>query len=211
MPIGTSAIYPGVHRDERQAARDFERVQGRIELFNREQPGADAAGIDAMHDAAEHAAQRNQKRGSVVLSCLYALAFLAVACFDFYSHDPSHRTLLLEGYLVLTLIALCVFGAAAHADLQNRHQDYRALSEALRVQRAWRAAGIGESVAEHYLRRQKSELDWIRQALRYAYLHDELAGAAAAPLEGPSACARIASLPSAPAFLSSAPAPLFEH
>jgi hypothetical protein len=36
----------------------------------------------------------------------------------------------------------------------------------------WDLAGLGRSVADHYLRRQRSELDWIRDAIRTVYVLD---------------------------------------
>ena len=48
----------------------------------------------------------------------------------------------------------------------NKYLDYRALAEGMRTHLFWRLAGLGDAVADHYLRRQRGELDWIRQALR---------------------------------------------
>ena len=41
-----------------------------------------------------------------------------------------------------------------------------ALAEGLRIQIFWRLAGISDAAADHYLRKQRSELDWIRRAMR---------------------------------------------
>ena len=49
---------------------------------------------------------------------------------------------------------------------EHRFHDYRALAEGLRVQMYWSAAGITSCAADHYLRRQRNEFEWIRQALR---------------------------------------------
>ncbi len=49
---------------------------------------------------------------------------------------------------------------------EHRFHDYPALAEGLRVQMYWGAAGITASAADFYLRRQRSEFEWIRQALR---------------------------------------------
>ncbi|MBI1247516.1 hypothetical protein GC197_06665 [bacterium] len=48
----------------------------------------------------------------------------------------------------------------------EKSDDYRALSEALRVQMIWMIAGVGESVSANYLRRQRGELAWIRWVVR---------------------------------------------
>jgi hypothetical protein len=55
---------------------------------------------------------------------------------------------------------------ARQREYQKKHLDYRALAEGLRTQAFWTFAGLGGSVADHYLRKQRSELDWIRQAMR---------------------------------------------
>src|SRR5262249_2343896 len=39
-------------------------------------------------------------------------------------------------------------------------------AEGLRVQFFWRLAGLQDGAADHYLRRQRSEMDWIRNAVR---------------------------------------------
>jgi hypothetical protein len=49
---------------------------------------------------------------------------------------------------------------------QNKYLDYRALAEGLRVHLFWRLAGLRIQAADHYLRKQRSEMDWIRQAIR---------------------------------------------
>jgi len=51
-------------------------------------------------------------------------------------------------------------------DYQNKHQDYRALAEAMRVQLFWNLLGIQEPVGDYYLGKHRTELDWIRNALR---------------------------------------------
>jgi hypothetical protein len=48
----------------------------------------------------------------------------------------------------------------------ERHHDYRAIAEGVRVQFYWNLAGLGHSVSANYMHRQRSELDWIRAAIR---------------------------------------------
>ena len=104
---------------------------------------------------------------------VYWLVFLGSVCFGAFAHLSQ----LLEGILprwpvllVLTMvawfIAFILHQQAKHADLQDRYQDYRALAEGLRVQFFWCVAGIRESVANHYFGKHRTELDWIRNALR---------------------------------------------
>src|SRR4029079_1745099 len=55
---------------------------------------------------------------------------------------------------------------ATEQDYQNKNQDYRALAEALRIQFFWQVAGVPDRVVDHYLRKQRGALEWIRNALR---------------------------------------------
>lgn len=55
---------------------------------------------------------------------------------------------------------------ARRGDFKTRFLDYRALAEGMRVQFFWHLAGLPESVGDHYLRKQRTELDWIRDAVR---------------------------------------------
>jgi hypothetical protein len=77
--------------------------------------------------------------------------------------------------------AVWLYGRAEKNEYQTKYQDYRALAEALRIQFFWRLAGVAEPVVESYLRKQRSELEWIRSALRSC---DVLTAAAASIPEG---------------------------
>jgi hypothetical protein len=50
--------------------------------------------------------------------------------------------------------------------IEDRYLEYRALAESLRIQIFWRAAGVPADAAEHYLQLVKTEVGWIREALR---------------------------------------------
>jgi hypothetical protein len=69
-------------------------------------------------------------------------------------------------YLVMLIIAFVAYWWEKKQRFHSKYLDYRALAEGLRVQFFWRLAGLHVSVAEHYLRKQKGHLDWIRLALR---------------------------------------------
>ncbi|MGE0407154.1 MAG: hypothetical protein AB7O65_12725 [Candidatus Korobacteraceae bacterium] len=65
-----------------------------------------------------------------------------------------------------TFTALWLYGRTKKAECQSKYQDYRALAEALRIQFFWKVAGLSESVSDKFLRKQRSDLDWLRGALR---------------------------------------------
>jgi hypothetical protein len=107
-----------------------------------------------------------QRRSVRTLSVLYVLVWLAVVLFDLYGHIWPERHWLLPLYLAFMLLPFGVYWWAKRGDYQNKYQDYRALAEGMRVQFFWCLAQLQLSVADHYLRKQKGELDWIRSAVR---------------------------------------------
>jgi hypothetical protein len=93
-----------------------------------------------------------------------------------HGHLPEHPSLQ-ERLLAMPWLLLLFLGASVVAsywirkdveeeDYQNKHQDYRALAEALRIQFFWHVAGVPAKVVDHYLRKQRGALEWIRNALR---------------------------------------------
>ncbi|MGH8605228.1 MAG: hypothetical protein ACREXR_21295, partial [Gammaproteobacteria bacterium] len=117
---------------------------------------------------ADTLANHFQKRTYWTLLGLFSLVFAAIVMFGFYAHlaKPPAQLIFLALYLSVFTLAIGWFHVAESRDIQNKHQDYRALAEGLRVQFFWRLAGLHSSVADHYLRRQKSEIDWIRDSIR---------------------------------------------
>ncbi len=74
--------------------------------------------------------------------------------------------LLLVAALAIFCSSIILFLRARRLQCQDKYQDYRALAEGLRVQFYWSLAGINDSVADYYLGKHRSELDWIRNAFR---------------------------------------------
>ena len=71
------------------------------------------------------------------------------------------------GSLACSMITATYFyGRAEKGEYHTKYLDYRALAEALRIQFFWKVAGINEPVVDWYLRKQRSDLEWIRSALR---------------------------------------------
>jgi len=85
------------------------------------------------------------------------------------------------GYMLLLLAAAVCYAWERLGKFHTRYLDYRALAEGLRVQLYWRLAGLGLCVADHYLRRQRGELEWIRRAIRAAAMQCECAAEGLAP------------------------------
>ena len=114
---------------------------------------------------ADTLAQHYKKRRRLTLITLFSIAVAALLSFEVYAH-------LIGRPWVLMLYPLSLGGAFALYKLtiwknyQNKHLDYRALAEGERVQLFWNLAGLSEDVAEHYLRQHRTELEWIRNAIR---------------------------------------------
>lgn len=119
---------------------------------------------------ADALASRYQRETYRVLWTVYGLAMMAVVFFQLYAHafpgDDPRVVLFLAGYVAMLGVADVVYLVARHRQSQNKFQDYRAVAEGLRVQFYWRLAGLAHSAADFYLRKQRDELAWIREAIR---------------------------------------------
>ncbi len=105
---------------------------------------------------------------------IIAAAAIVFALFTNFHADVSDATSqrMYAVFLALVVLAVVVAVWVKGVGLQDRFQDYRALAEGLRVEFYWRLARVRESVYDHYLARQEGELDWIRNAMRAARLHE---------------------------------------
>ncbi|MCB1229152.1 MAG: hypothetical protein KDN19_02735 [Verrucomicrobiae bacterium] len=85
------------------------------------------------------------------------------------AHHDGHGAVIpwfLWLYLILVTGNVWYHRRAERREYQNKYQDYRALAEGLRVQFFWSLAGMKEEAADHYLGKERGELEWIRHALR---------------------------------------------
>ena len=96
----------------------------------------------------------------------FGWAAAAILLFTTFAHPLHHWLFLLLGYLVCFVVALWSAHRVRTLRLEEKHLDYRALAEGLRVQLYWELAGIRKSVTEYYLRNQRTELAWIPRAIR---------------------------------------------
>jgi hypothetical protein len=118
---------------------------------------------------------------------LYALVFLAAVSFDIYAHLwPEEHWVLFAYLLTMGFAYKWVYRRAKKEEYENKYQDYRALAEGMRVQFFWCLANLHLSVAEHYLRKQRSELDWICSAIGAWSIPVDTASYGEAPLKSAS-------------------------
>jgi len=192
-PFAAVPLYPGAFAgDDKKAAKYYARIFGRIDQFNRRIAHPDSAfardvekseswvasGIsdDELSARDRAALERYGMADALAIRCQnkvrrmqYALhwaVFLGFAFFVFYAHAPAHDWQWLAGSGAALFVAIVLLLANRRYRLDTNHQDFRAVAEGLRVAFFWRLTGISDSVADHYLGKQRSELDWIRSGLR---------------------------------------------
>jgi hypothetical protein len=190
-PLTVHKRYPAGYDSVTAAAAAYARVHGRMNMLNRDwrrlasrldhqriiskgcvlpEKEAEAlpAPLRALLDAygiADALAIRFRRWTMGMLVALLGFVFLAAFFYsatDVLLERPWGRGL----YVGSLALAYLVYLGARWGGYEVRYQDYRALAEGLRVQFFWRMAGLPDSAADHYLRMQRSELDWIRNAIR---------------------------------------------
>jgi hypothetical protein len=150
----------------------LEPVYRRIEDFNRDcllVPATippNATPTERLMADAEAVAGYYQKRTHGALRNVFVATGLAALVLAFYSNLATASHLLFLPYAAALLLARVIYGEARKGRWQDRSQDYRALEVGLAIQRVWDLSGVDKSVADYYVRRQRSEFDWIRDAIR---------------------------------------------
>jgi hypothetical protein len=104
---------------------------------------------------------------------LHGGTFAAFFCFLLFVHGEGHPLGFLKAAWVIFGSTLGLAMLCRRWDLDTQHVDYRAIAEGLRVKFFWKLAGIRDSVADHYLGKQRSELDWIRNGFRGWKMEEE--------------------------------------
>ncbi len=107
-----------------------------------------------------------QGRTHKFLRLLFWGAMCATITFEYYAYLGTDNPYILIGLFGVLCIAYGINHYAGRSKYADKFQDYRTIAEGVRVQYYWKLAGIEESVANNYLKEQRSELDWIRHGLR---------------------------------------------
>lgn len=184
--------YPAGYPDKQEAQNAYHRIWKREETFNRDalrlssrfqneieksknhllperQIEEFSSGLRSIRETfgiSDTLAIYFQKRALLVSRLFFLLVFLAVFFYQIYPTILPDAPRDTELYLASLVLILVLYLYSKKADFENKYLDYRALAEGLRVQFFWRLAGVAESAADHYLHKQRSELDWIRDAVR---------------------------------------------
>ena len=90
---------------------------------------------------------------------------LAILFEQLYS-GPFAVPVLLFSAIGWALLATWRYRQVSGRRLEDKYLDYRVLAEASRIHFFWHLAGLPDNPADHYLRDQRDELEWLRQAIR---------------------------------------------
>ena len=148
-------------------------VKSRKDLFVETEPDglseAENWVID-VYSRADALAGRYAWRGLLIWKAVFALLALAGVCLALL-HATDGSGAFLCGYYACLLPAFGLMIYEWKSKDRVRHEDYRALAEALRVQVYWMAGGLPDLVADRYLRKQAGETMWIRDAISECALY----------------------------------------
>ncbi|HZX67423.1 MAG TPA: hypothetical protein VFE70_01005 [Candidatus Elarobacter sp.] len=183
QPGGSSTVlseFPPRYYGDLHSGRDAQFALARLDELNRDLRGDDPADGALFSERVKRRAgvytDGLQRRVVFWQRFLYWAAFVAATA-EFVLPKNTVGTIVDFGAVG---IAFALYFVARPRKYQGRYQDYRAISEALRVQTAWSKAGVAESVEGGYLRMQQTELQWIRNVLRtVALLQGSAAGGSA--------------------------------
>jgi hypothetical protein len=190
-------LFPRGYQDDRAAEAAYDRIFSRMDKFNhdshrfgsvlspsretskqylfsgdRQRLPASLKRIMDCYAVADSLATHFQRWTLRIMLTLFGLVLVGVGFLQAYSDlNMSERSLAL--YMVILFLAYLLYWLAKWNEYHSKYLDYRALAEGLRVQFFWRLAGLKKPVADHYLRKQRSELDWIRKAIRVWTLSTE--------------------------------------
>lgn len=184
-PCTLRKLYPERFGSQANGERAFQEMLARIERLNRaiiqQTPPGLPQFANQLRDPAHHevlqtlqrctlidqVATAEQARASRKTVALSAATLLMIVTMNALALMPFSLSSIFVSYLLPLLLLLTAGGWTAYLLRgTSPYFDYRALAEGLRVRTFWLLSGINEPVAEHYLGKQRSELDWVRQSLR---------------------------------------------
>ncbi|MBS1902167.1 MAG: hypothetical protein JSS75_00495 [Bacteroidetes bacterium] len=193
-PFTVKKYFPRGYGEDQEARTAFDRIFQQIDRFNsdterytlhlqqhkpqseawllgeqsKEELSEELRSIVDHYSTADTLATYFQRYTRRAFVGIFSFVFCAAAFFDLYAHLFHDEPLVLAGYLCALMLAFIWYVFAKRRHYQTKYLDYRALAEGLRVQFFWRVAGLRQTAGDYYIRKQKSELDWIRFAMRTA-------------------------------------------
>jgi hypothetical protein len=164
VPVGTLVVKTRLG-DVDTKHDPFAPLYERIERFNNDATHIPMADRGKLRHVAEKLATRYQRFYLAALnfiSIATPLAAIALAL----AHTEVLEFPLALFYTFVAVVVYVFYRISDSYDWKDRSIEYRALEMALLVQHVWESIGVDKQVANYYLRIQRSELEWIRDAAR---------------------------------------------
>jgi hypothetical protein len=192
-------LYPRGYKDAATAQAEYDRIFSRTDQFNRDSRRFASLLASSRELSKEYIFSGDRSLLSTplrqILDCyaeadslatqfrrytlritiiLFALVLAGVTFLQAYSDLEMGKWSLII-YMAVLGVAYLFYGLRKRQgnEFHIKYLDYRALAEGLRVQFFWKLAGLNEPVSDHYLRKQRTELDWIRKGIRVWTLSTE--------------------------------------
>jgi hypothetical protein len=99
---------------------------------------------------------------------LIILALIVIVCEQAYGVFVKWSLLAIT--ISVGVLACLYYQHIQKQRLEFKYLDYRALAEALRIQFFWHISDVSANVADHFLRDQQDELEWIRLVIQFQEL-----------------------------------------
>lgn len=126
--------------------------------------------LSDLYYVADSLALHSQRLARRTRNGIMLLALAAALCLQLQTRIESHHRALAMGYLASLGVAWGWYGLSQKRRYETKALEYRAFAEGLRVQAFWELMGVRQPVADYYLHSQQDDLEWIRDALRSAYV-----------------------------------------
>ena len=145
-----------------EQSRSYLNAEKMIDSVDTSHSAISASWLHAISDTISSKAQTKRDR---LFLTLIVFAFVAIFFEQLYS-GPFPQPILMAVSIAAGFGGFLVFLKGSRDRLEDRYLDYRGLAEASRVQYFWSRAGLEVRAEDHFLRAQRDELEWIRQAVR---------------------------------------------
>ncbi len=134
--------------------------------------------LESLYEQADRISLGANGRRKFFLGAILVTALVGTLFYGIHGEIFGTHVWLWFSFPFFVIAALLLHRRARVNHVEETYLDFRALAEALRVQFFWTMSGINEPVDRYYLVDRRTELDWIRIALKNVWLlHQDVASA----------------------------------
>jgi hypothetical protein len=126
--------------------------------------------LESLYEQADRISLGANGRRQFFLGAILVTALVGTLFYGIHGEMFGTHVWLWFSFPFFVIAALLMHRMARAKHVEETYLDTRALAEALRVQFFWTMAGINEPVDKYYLMDRRTELDWIRIALKNVWL-----------------------------------------